>query len=244
MVDSTPTESLGSGSESQLDYRPMERWAYVCLILGFLSPLASIAPVLWLLPILGLVAGGVALGNIRRDPGRPGRALALAGLALSTLFIVLPVVRIVSARLLLAEQARPVADQFLEYLRQRSPEKALMLSWVPDFRRPMDEDRWLFFRSDDEARAELRKFVSQPAVRMLLALGEKAQVSFYKTAGAGTSGKVAQVDYWYAVTFTDDDAKKKTLFFGVLLERRPSTDPDLNPWRVRNFVAGIDPARR
>lgn len=243
MANPAPIESLDSESDPRIEYRSVERWAFVAFFLGLLSPLALTAPVLWFLPILGLLAGGVALGKIRREPGRPGRVLALVGLALSTFFIVLPVAQIVSAQWLLPRQARPVADQFLEYLRQRSPEKAVMLHWLPDYRHPMDDQRWLFFRTSDEAKADLRQFVDAPAIRMMLALGERAQVSFYRTSAVGASGNVAQVDYWYAVTFTDDDGRKKTYFFTVLLERKPTQDPNLNPWRVRDFSGGIDPSK-
>jgi hypothetical protein len=183
----------------------------------------------------------MALVNIRRE-GRLGRTVALVGVALSTLFIVMPVSRILSAQVLLARQARPVAEQFLEYLRQRSPQKAIMLNRAPDYRRPIDEGLWLFFRADDDARTELQRFVTRPPVRMLLALGERAQVRFYKTASVATEGDLAQVDYWYSVTF-DDDGRKKTFFIGLLLERKPTTNPDINPWRVKDFAGGIDPGR-
>ena len=240
MADSKPIESLDPHGEPQLDYQPVERLAIVGLIVGLLSPIAMLAPVLWFVPILGLLTSLMALANIRRE-GRLGRTVALVGLALSTLFIVVPVSRILSTQLLLARQARPVAEQFLEYLRQRSPQKAIMLNRAPDYRRPLDEGLWLFFRADDDARSELQQFVTRPPVRMLLALGERARVRFYRTATVASEGDLAQVDYWYSVTFDDEDGRKKTYFIGLLLERKPTTNPDINPWRVKDLAGGIDP---
>jgi len=183
----------------------------------------------------------VALAKIRREPGRPGRALVLVGLALSTFFIVVPAAWMVSSRILLAGQPRPLADQFFKYLQEGSPEKSLMLEWVPDYRHGVGDDLWLFFRSNTEANADLQELVSQPVIRMLLALGEDAQVRYYKTARVWVARDVARVEYWYTVTFTDENNRKKTYFIGILLERKPTMDPELNPWRVRDISGGFNP---
>ncbi len=240
MVESAPIESHAE-SDASFEYQSVEHWAVASLLIGLLSPVALVAPVMWFVPILGWLSGGVALAKIRSGPGRPGRVLVLVGLALSTFFLVVPAARMVSARILLAGQPRPVADKFLEYLQERSPEKALTLQWVPDYRHGVGDNLWLFFRSDADADADLRKFVSQPMIRMLLALGKDAQVRYYKTALVGMSGDLAQVEYWYSITFTDEDDQKKTYFIGILLERKPTRDPNLNPWRVRNFGGGFKP---
>jgi len=238
MAESAPIESHAQ-DDSPFEYQSVEPWAFVSLVMGLLSPLALTAQVMWFVPLLGWLSGGMALARIRSARGRPGRALVLVGLALSTFFIVVPAARMISARILLAEQPRPVADKFFEYLQQGHPEKALMLQWVPDYRNGVGDNPWLFFRSDTEANADLKKFVSQPIVRMLLALGDEAEVRYYRTTRMGFSSDLARVEYWYAVTFTDeDDQKKKTYFIGVLLERKPTRDPDLNPWRVSNFAGG------
>lgn len=234
MADSAPLESLDP-AKSEIDYQAVEPWAIAGLILGLLSPLALISPVLWLVPILGLASAGVALVRIRRD-GRPGRAPALVGLALSTFFIVVPMTRNLSAQLLLAQQARPVADQFFEYLRQGDPERALLLEYTPDFRARLGDEPSLYFRSNDEGKLDLRKFASYPVIRMILALGEKAQVRYCKTTGVGFQGQRAHVEYLYAVTFIGDDGQKKTYFVGLRMERMPTPDPQFNPWQVREFA--------
>jgi hypothetical protein len=167
--------------------------------------------------------------------------VALAAIGLAAFFLALAGGRLVSAQLLVIRQARPVADRFFEYLRARQPEKAALLNWTPDYRHPLDEDKWLLFKSNDEAKAELKKFVGSPIVRMLLALGDRADVRFYRAARVGVSGNVAQVDYWYTITFVDDDGRKKTYFCSIVLERKPTRDPELNPWRVLDFGGGFNP---
>jgi hypothetical protein len=243
MVDSSPTGTLDSAGDSELNYESVEPWAIVALLLGLLAPAALAAPLLWFLPILGLLAAAAALRKISRATGRPGRWLSLVGLALSAFFLTTAVARVASTHWLLARQARPVADQFVEFLREGSPEKALMLNRSAEFRHPLDEGMWSYFRRNEDARKELTAFVRDKTIRMILALGNRAEVRYYRTSAAGNWGDTAQVDLWYTVTFTDTDGRKKTYILGLLMERR-ATDPDLNPWRVRDYAGGIDPFGR
>jgi hypothetical protein len=243
MVDSPRTDTLDSADESELHYESIEPWAIVSLLLGLVAPAALVAPVLWLVPILAALASVAALRKISQTPGRSGRGLSLAALGLATFFLAAAIAQNVSAQWLLANQARRVADAFVEFLRERSPEKALMLNRMPEARYPIDEELWSYYRRNEEAKGELRKLVDSPTVRMILALGDRAQIRYFKTAGVGVDGGVAQVDLWYTLTFDDADGRKKTYMLGVLMERRPIEDADLNPWRVKNFAGGIDPRR-
>jgi hypothetical protein len=240
MVDSSQLDKLDSAGESELQYEAVEPWAIVALLLGLVAPVALLAPVLWLEPILGILAAAAALVKISHAPGRTGRWLALLGLALAAFFLAAAVAQTVSAQWLLARQARSVADTFVELLHEGSPEKALMLNRSPEDRYPIDEGLWSYYQRNEEARNELKKLVDHPAVRMIAALGDRAQVRYYKAAGVGIDNDVAQVDLWYTITFTDSDNRKKTYILGVLMERQPIDDPDLNPWRVKNFAGGID----
>ena len=81
----------------------------------------------------------------------------------------------------------------------------------------------------------------EPLIRTLLALGTRAEVKYYRTVVVATEGDRAVVDYWYTVTYTDDDGKKKTFLAGVLLERLATKNESLSPWRVKKFTAGFDP---
>jgi hypothetical protein len=243
MADSAPETSLRKFGESEIAFQSMEPWAILGLILGLLSAAAMIAPILWLLPLFGVLTSVVALRRIRLEAGRMGRTAALVGLGLSAFFGVAPVARAAAAWVMLSEQARPMADQFFEYLRQDSPEKALMLQFTPDARQPLDDMLWVFYRNDSEGKAQLKRFVSHSLVRTLLALGKKADVRFYKTHTVATDGTRAQVDYWYTVTWSDESGKKTTLLAGILMERKPPADPGRNPWKVKDFTGGINPSQ-
>src|SRR6187402_668952 len=195
---STTSEQLDDGA---LEYRAIEPWSIFALLLGLASPLALIDPLLSLVPALGLLSAMVALVRMGGDRLRPGRQATLLGLGLSAFFLMVPIAHYASAHWLLARQARPVADQFLAFLCQRSPEKAVLLEMVPDQRPPADSGLWSFFRNDPESQAQLRAFLKRPPIRMLLALGDRADIQFYRVNGVAAGSSKALADYWYTVTF-------------------------------------------
>ncbi len=244
MPDSSFSALPDVSEDDALEYRPVEAWAIVALLLGLASPLALVDPLLSLVPVIGLLAALVALSRISGDPLRPGRRAALAGMALSALFLMVPLAHYTSANWLLARQARPVADEFVKDLRERNPQQALLLTMVPDRRPPNDDGLWSFYRNDAESQQDLRMFVDKPAIRMLLALGDRADIRFYKTNKVAAGRTVGLVDYWYTVTFVDDDGRKKTIMFGLLMERKQPQDRSLNPWRVKDFTTDFNREHR
>jgi hypothetical protein len=231
---------------SELEYRSVEPLAIWGLALGLLSPAALLSPVLWLVPLIGIAANAMALRRLSREGNRAGRPAALMGLGLAVLFGMVPIARMTTDYVLLKEQPRELADRFLEYLRQDDPRRALMLRAVPDVRKSLDDDEAvrLFFRNNVDARSDLAQFVHLPVARTLLALGQRAQIRYYGTMGVGSVGDRALVHYWYTVTFDDEQGNKKTFFVGLTMERKPTRNPELNPWRVQDFVGPIDPYNR
>src|SRR5262249_29736210 len=134
--------------------------------------------------------------------------------------------------------------QFLEFLREDRPEKALMLQFTPAQRRPFDDNLWTYLRTTDEARKEMVGFVKRPMVRTLLKLGKRADIRFYKTSNVTATSNRALVSYVYTVTYDDEEeGKKKTFFIIMIMEWKPQTNPVLNPWRVGDVIGDIDPEK-
>jgi hypothetical protein len=232
-----------SAEDPEASYRSIEPWAVGGLLLGLLSAVSLLGTMLWFVAAAGVVANLVALVRIRRDTFRDGRGAALLGLGLSIAFAVAPVSHWATTRWLLTRQAQPVADHFIRFLSEGSPEKAMDLRISPYRRMPLDDRLWSRFRQDKELGSELRKFVRDPTVRTLLALGPRADVRFYKTGAVATEGPRAVVSLYYTVTIPNDQKPndKTTFFLNVILERK-SVDPlDVNPWRVMDFAGGFDP---
>jgi hypothetical protein len=243
MMDFAPVDSPDGLTDPQLGYQAVEPWAIGGFLLSLLSPLALISWPLWLIAPLAAGANFVALRRLQSEPGRPGRLAAVAGLGLAFLFGVVPSARVITEWLILPDQARPVAEQFFDLLRKDQPERAVMMWFSPDSRRPFDENLWLFFRRDADARGDLLKMVDNPIVRTLLALGDRAQTRYYKSSAVLTDGASAAVLQWYTVTYADEAGKKKTFFVQVALKRQPWSRTDINPWLIKGIQSGIDPAK-
>jgi hypothetical protein len=241
MIESAASDSFAPSVDPLLGYQRVERWAVGGLLLGILSPLALIGPLLWLITLLGIVANSVALRRIRGDANLVGQNAALVGLALSITFCIAPPAEYLTTFALLSRQGRETANLWFEYLRKGNPERAFMLERPPDERPPLNDDLWLVYRHNAEASRGLRNFVEQPLVRTLLALGEKAEVRYYKTTLVVVSRQEATLNYWYTVTYPDQGGKK-TFFVRLLMARKPTEQFDANPWHVRATNAGFDPA--
>ena len=242
MAEMAPASLFPENTEPEFEYRSTDPWALIGLVLGLISPLAMLATLLLLIPPLGVLANTIALGRIRADETRSGRGAALAGLALSVFFIALPATQALAVRVLVWRQARPTADAFFELLREQSPEKAFMLKVWPENRHAFDEGLWAFYRNNKRAQRELREFVSEPPVRTLLALGDRAQVRYYKTIGAASDEGRVVISYWYTVTYDDDDGKKTTYLLRIIMERMATHSTTLPVWRVKGLSGSIDPA--
>lgn len=220
-----------------LDYRTVEPWAVGGLLAGVASAISLLGGLAILVALAAMLANLIALVRIRREPSRTGRGAALLGLCLSTMFAMAPLVSQGTTYVLLSRQARPVADQWFEDLRHDRPERAIRLQFAPDMRPPLDDSLWLYYRHDDDSRFRLIKFVRDPLIRTLLALGERAQVRFYQTRSVVSEGDLAGVQYIYTVTYPDADGKK-TFFVSLLMERKATSKPGLNPWRVKAYFSG------
>jgi hypothetical protein len=245
MSEGLPT-AVDEFDEPEVPYRSVDAWAVWGLILGLLSIAALAGGVMWLVALVSVGVNLIALRRIKNDASRSGRGAALMGLGLSVMFAVTPWAQAGANQVVLARQGREVTEQFLEYLRERSPEKALQLRFAPDRRQPIDETLWTYFRNDADSRNALLKFVELPAIRTLLALGPRAEYRFYKTSSVVSDGSRGLAHYYYTVTYPDDpegDANhKKTFFVSVVAERNRTVKPGVHPWRISNFSAGFDPA--
>lgn len=234
--------SLGS-HEQEIEYQPVQGWSVIGLLVSLAAPLALVGSALVIVPIVGALANLIALWRVRLEPQRPGKLAALIGLSLSLFFMTIPIARVVAARIMLPQQAAPMANAFFEYLKKGQPERALLLHLPADSRQPVDENLWLFYRGNNESKEELMKFVNQPLIRTILALGERAEIRPAGTNGVAVERNRALLDFYYTITFKDDAGKKKTILMSLLMERKPAQNPALDPWRIRDFSGPLDPSK-
>jgi hypothetical protein len=212
-------------------YRVLPAPAAAGLILGLLSPVAMIDPLLWIVPPLGIVFSGLALRQISRGgQALTGYKVALWGLALSLFFGTAAPVNWFGYRWMVRREARQFAGAWFEFLAHDQPQKAHQLIRFPQYRQPLDEELWEFYRGDPRWEGQLWAYVDRPLVRTLLALGRQAQVRYYQTAGEDYTGDDQLVDQVFAVTY-QQAGRKRTFFVSLEMERTELESGRAN-WRL------------
>ena len=233
-------------------YRPLSKLAVAGLIVGLLSPLAVIEPVLYLIPLAGILVGALALGRIARSgQALLGRKAALAGLVLSVGLAAAAPGHWITYRWLLRREARQFATVWFDLLRQGEPQKAFQLTVHPDYRQPLDDSLWDYYKENPQQHRSLWDYVGNaerglsdqapPLVRTLLALGSRARVRYFATEGQGRIGGTDTVYQIYAVTY-DEGGGPKTFFVSMELKRVLVKPSGVASWRITRADGGVRPS--
>ncbi|MCA9247267.1 MAG: DUF4190 domain-containing protein [Planctomycetales bacterium] len=227
--------------ETLAEYKTLSVPAVIALILGLLSPIAWIGPVLWIVPGAGIALAVLALRSIARRPASlTGRKTAIVGLALSLLFGSATLSRAASRTWWLRSEARQVAAQWIDLLATDQPARAHRWTLPPE-KRPVDDDSlWTFYQTTADAQESLREFVAQRPIRYLLAHGDQVQVRFWMAEDPGPAHDGADlVRLYYAVT--DERAEGKQSFFLRLVMRREVGVADPGAWTMSEVRGGVNP---
>jgi hypothetical protein len=145
-----------------------------------------------------------------------------------------------SYRYWLDEESRPLGRLWFQLLQRDEPHKALQLERFPSNRQPLDANLWSFYRDTEEARGALERFVADPLVRALLALGPQAEVELFAIEKFSLSGDTSFVSQVYRVAY-EDAGQTKTFFVRLVLERNIRPDTGRGQWRVVSYEGGVRP---
>jgi hypothetical protein len=185
-----------------VQYRALSSLAVTGLVLGLLSPLAVLGPLLWIIPAAGALVSSAALWRISRPAAAlAGRRLAECGLLLSIVFGTAVGADAVVYRFLVRQEARRFAAMWFGYLLQSrppEPQKAYSLTIPPQLRQASDQlaDH---YRRNPRRRETMETYLQTPLVRKLLALGPGARVRYDGCDNQSSSDEGEQVELIYAV---------------------------------------------
>ena len=236
-----PVRMSALESVDVIEYQAVSGLAVVALLLGLLAAGALIWPLFWIVPPLGIVVGGVALGRIvRQSPELTGRKLATAGLMLSIFFAAMVPAEWFTYRWAIRSEAHRFAAIWFETFRNGEPIKAFQLTVAPRHRLPLEEvGRRVTTIGSDEYEG-FKEFGESSDVRSLLALGEKALVRHYATESQVLNKGDDLVEEAYAVTY-EDGGEKKTFFLRLVLGRKQLDGQRGVDWQVVSRRAGYRP---
>jgi hypothetical protein len=240
MRPSVPDIHITAPDDAELAaYRALSAQAVVGLLFGLLAPLALVDPLLWWIPMLGVLLSALAIRRIKRNDSLTGRKMATAGLVLSLLFGAAAPSDWLLYRRIVRNEARQFSWLWFEFLKQDEPQKAHQLTLAPAVRQMLDHRLWAFYRNDPKLRQALEGYVQAPLVRTLLALGPKAQVRFFDTAGQTRQDDNDVVDELFAVTY-EEDGENKSFFVAIQAVRHKLATGEAS-WRITQAEGGVRP---
>lgn len=229
-------------------YRSYSTLAVLGFGLGLISPLAFGSPVLYVVPVFGLLTSVWALRRVQAAaPELLGKTLAQLGLLLAIVCGVGAATRDGTARYVLERDAWQFGSVFFEYLRRGEPEKSYLLTVDQVFRPALDDDEklWRELELQPSHQQGLRAFVLSPDVRAVLELGAGATVRPYmilKSVKTKTpDGRASKVmNLLYAVTY-EEQGKKKSYYVTLKVERsKGTTAAHPYEWKLLGNQVGAD----
>ncbi len=241
--NSTPPNSLFSqrwndGDEGENNYARLSIMSLLAFIVALASFLVFLTPWLAFLPAVGILLALLATHSIRRsEGGLTGLRLAHLGLGLSVVSlaavsVLWPVYRVG----IQSEADRFFRIWFRAVQEGDIPQAKELQSYY--WSRPKHDDPekwWTDQYANKYAHRAVHVYVEDKLLRIMLALGSKADVRYYKMLSLSTEEAKDVAVAVYSVTYAREDGQKETFFVKMSGERTlpdPKGDATSAGWRL------------
>jgi len=215
-----------------VQYRVVSGWALAALVLGLLSPAAIVAPILWLVPAMGLAAALIAMWSITTAQGqKSGWYLAILGLLLAIFFGVAGPARAITRNLWLETRAERIAQVFVDLLRENKPLEAHELTKAASQRKPLGENAMELIEKNPDMKREYERFLNTELMKTLLERGETAEVELSSASFLGSNERQDVLTVPYHIG-SKDAAKPLSVSGEIGLERTTEMMTGRELWRV------------
>jgi len=240
-----PTESdfttkWNDASENEeMSYRRLNVTALVAFCLGVLSFVIYFSVWFFFVAVIGIVLALVSVWSIRRSEGLFfGLGLAHCGLALS-------IIALVSVSVLwpyYLYELRLEGNRFFRIWFDALQAENLPLAKgmsSPYWERPSIDDAekwWKEQYADKWKHRSIHGYIDNKLVRTLLALGKKAEITYYKTLSSAVGDGKDTVVSIYAVTHPSASGEKETFFVKMTgIRQFPTKDIKNAGWSLDPF---------
>ncbi len=214
------------------DYRPLCVSAAVGLVLGLLSFLALLHPVMWFVPVVAVAVNAFALMSVSRSERMVGRNAALCGLFAALLFGIGAPLRTVTYHWLARREANRFGREWLQAILEGNVHKAHQMASMPADRKPIDEQLPGLYAHTTAMQTELENYLKSPAVAKLRTLGTSASVRHERTESSESDGRNDLVKDLYTVTY-EENGQQRTTVLQLSLWRNLKSDVGPRLWRVQ-----------
>ena len=158
--------------------RRLTIWAVAASLMGVVASLALVSPLLWVVPLVAVVFGLIALKAIRdSEDSLAGGKLAMAGIGMAVVFLSWSMTSYWMRGRLLYAQAQVIADDWLDLVKNRRLEEAHQLRKNYVDRVAPNMPLAQHYR-ESNAREMLAGFTREPVVEKIALLGDDARLTF------------------------------------------------------------------
>ena len=211
---------------TQRPYRSLSVLAVVSLILGLLSAAALTQPVLLLLPIAGMVIGGLAVRHTRRDDVS-GRGIAICGRLASVFFFCFAITDFMYGYRMVFDHAERFADKWIDLVQAGRLNAADQMTMSPELRVQRSELLEAYYQEHEDDRRRVEKLFQRDGYRELAVSVPEGRVR--RVAGRqkarSRSEQVFEFDYVLDVGSVD-------VPFQLLVVRRWSSEFQQVDWKI------------
>jgi hypothetical protein len=222
-----------------VEYPRVHRAAVAALLLGLVSWAALTSPVLWFLPLIGVVMATLALRSMTRSPEVVlGRRAAIIGLALCVIFISWASTHYFIRQELLYRQAREHGEYWLQLVRDGRLREAHQLTMSKGERQSPDTDLEEYYLDKPQLIETYESFCNDSPMNQVVALDGKGSLRFVGRVKIETDRPMGSiidlVTLQWAIDVADGDQTRSIpIVLGVGKTRMPNTPEAF--WFIRGM---------
>ena len=232
------------------NYRQWSILAMLSLVLGVVSMIAFLYPSCLFLAVAGALLTLVAYFRIKRSEGALlGSSAALLGLFCSILTLVGVSVMWPYYQYTVRAEADRFFHIWFDAIKAKDIRQVVEMK-SPAWYRKLDTDMGAWWKSKLDHKGEMAReaidgflsTINDPCMRTLMALGEKADISYYRTTYNHYYDGKDTVTCYYAVTFPPPDQPdgRETFFIKIGAERtRNPKDATQLGWALSGFPSVV-----
>lgn len=212
-----------------------------CLIGGILSLSVYFSPYFCFVPVITILLALVTLIRIKLADGMLlGKKIVFVGLWLAIVFLVAMPVHHASYRLRLKNDAKKYCMHWCSTIQRGDFLRIKQLGHVPHFLKldTTEDAYWRQYFADEEMHTGLHRFLTDPLLLTLAALGDSAKYSYYRTDTLYVGKEADEVVMTYAVTYPAASNKKQTFFIRINATRTFDPKRKLGIWKGGDKVKG------
>jgi len=231
MVDLSPGTSDRDADQFET-YQAISPWAPASVLLGVAAAAALIHPLLWFVPLLGIVVSCLSLRQLAPLTGRIGRKGVLLGLALSLFFGAIAPARTVTRSWLLTRESRRISVEWVELIRDGDLEQAHQWTLEATRRHQSNFPVKEYYEENPDAWKDFQEFFQSDEMRNIVEFIRSGKVRYSAQVSVQSDRNSIHVVDQFVV---DDTDGKREVRLSTYLKRTVDRQTGKAYWQIEGI---------